>query len=616
MTSKIQKLFALLLVLSLTLVGCSSVRVENNQLAIGVLGDPNTFNPALNNVATAYFDYTSAGLVSVNGKGELEPDLAESWKINGNSILFKLRPNLKWSDGAPLTTDDVDFTFNEVYLNEKIPTDSQDGLKIGKDKKFPTVKKIDDLQIEMTTPEPFAPALRTLGGQGILPAHKLRKLVRQNEETKKTCPPKKDSKEPPKVVIKKKSKFLTAWGISTQPSELVSSGPYRLVSYTPAERMVFERNPYYWRKDSKGQQLPYIQKVVWQIVENTDNALMQFRSGNLDTYGVTPEFFSLLKKEEKKGNFTIRNLGPNSGTTFLSFNLNEGQREDKPLVDPKKSRWFNNVKFRQAVAYAIDREQMINNLYRGLGANQNSPISVGTPFYLEKGLKEYNYDLVKAKQLLQEAGFKYKGSELYDDQGNRVRFNLITNAGNKVREAVGTQVKQDLAKIGMEVDFNPVAFSLLVDKLDRALDWDAHIIGFTGGLEPHDGTNFWSVDGRSHVFNQRPGTSDEAESDPDCDPASSKNPAPAAISKALPGQKVAPWEQAISDLYIKGSQELDPVKRKEIYYETQRITQENLPCIYLVNSLALSAARNNLKNFDPSTITGALWNIYEVKIEQ
>lgn len=616
MIGKIQKLFALLLVVSLAIVGCSSVRAENNQLAIGVLGDPNTFNPALNNVATSYFDYTSEGLLTVNGKGELEPALAESWKINGNSILFKLRPNLKWSDGAPLTTDDVDFTFNEVYLNKDIPTDGQDGLKIGKDKKFPTVKKIDDLQIEMITPEPFAPALSTLGGVNIMPAHKLRTLVRQQEETKKTCPVPKGSKEQPKVVIKKKSKFLTAWGINTKPSDLVSSGPYRLISYVPAERMVFERNPYYWRKDSEGQQQPYIKKVVWQLVESTDNSLMQFRSGNLDLYGVTPEFFSLLKKEEKQGNFTIRNIGPSSGTTFLSFNLNEGQRDGKPLVEPKKSRWFNNVKFRQAVAYAIDRERMINNLYRGLGANQNSPISIGTPFYLEKGLKEYNYNLAKSKQLLQEAGFKYKGNDLYDDQGNRVRFNLITNTGNKVREAVGTQVKQDLAKIGMEVDFNPVAFTLLVDKLDKSLDWDAHIIGFTGGIEPHGSTNFWAVDGRSHVFNQRPATNDDEEADPDCAPPGTAAPTPTVDNKPLPGQKVAPWEQAISDLYVKGSQELDPVKRKEIYYETQRLTQENLPCIYLVNSLSMTAARNNLKNFKPSTITGSLWNLYEVKIEK
>jgi peptide/nickel transport system substrate-binding protein len=595
MSGKFQKLFALLLVVSLAIVGCSYARAESSQLAVAA-SEPNTFNPALNNVSTSYFDYTAEPLVVTNGKGNVVPALAESWQIKGNSILFKLRPNLRWSDGHSLTADDVEFSFNEVYLNEAIPANARDGLKIGKSGKLPTVKKIDNLQIEITTPEPFAPLLSALEDGRILPAHKLRALVNTKEEYQDSeeYQDTKDGKKKTRLVTKQRSKFIGAWGINTKPQEMISSGPYRLISYMPGERLIFDRNPYYWRKDAQGKQLPYIDRVVGQIIESSDSNLMQFRSGNLDTYGVSPEFFSLLKKEEKKSNFTIRNLGPASGTTFLSFNLNEGKRDGKPLVETKKARWFNNVKFRQAVAYSIDREQMINNLYRGLGATQNSPVSVGSPFYLTSGLKEYSYDLSKAKKLLQEAGFKYKGGELYDDQDNRVRFNLLTNAETKIRVAMGTQIKQDLAKVGMQVDFTPVAFSLLVDKLDRALDWDAHIIGFTGDPEPHGGSNFWLADGRSHIFNQQPS--------PD--------------QKPITGRKIAPWEKEINDLYIKGSQELDLPKRKEIYYQTQRITQENLPCIYLVNPLALPAARNTLKNLRPSSIKGTLWNIYEVKIEK
>jgi peptide/nickel transport system substrate-binding protein len=595
MSFALHKFFALLLVLCLGLTGCTATAGRSNQLAIGTLSDPATFNPALNNVVTEFFDYTSEGLIGLNGQGEIVPALAESWQVNGNTIRFKLRPGLKWSDGAPLTADDVDFSFNEVYLNKDIPNDAQDTLKIGKEGKFPTVKKIDNLQIEMTTPEPFAPALRTLGGQNIMPAHKLRALVKVQEQYDEPEEYEdKQGKKQTRLIKKQRAKFMTAWGINTKPEELVSSGMYRLLSYTPGERLVFERNPYYWRKDAQGKSLPYIERVISQITESTDSTLMQFRSGNLDTYPVSAEFFSLLKKEEKKGNFTIHNLGPSSGTTFLSFNLNPGSRNGKPLVDPIKSRWFNNVKFRQAVAYAIDRQRLIDNLYRGLGAPQDSPISVGTPFYLNKGLKAYRFNPAQAKKLLQEAGFKYKGNDLYDDRGNRVRFTLITNTGNKIREAIGTQIQQDLEKIGMKVDYNPIAFSLLVDKLDRALDWDAHIIGFSGGVEPHGGINFWQVDGRSHVFNQRPGPKQEQ----------------------VTGQTSAPWEQAISDLYVKGSQELDEAKRKEIYYETQRLTQENLPCIYLVNSLSLVATRNTLKGLKPSAIGGARWNLYELKLEE
>jgi peptide/nickel transport system substrate-binding protein len=592
----LQKIFALLLAIALGISGCTTASnaTKINQMAIGVLGEPSTFNPVLNNVATAFFEYTSEGLIGTNGKGEIEPALAESWQIEGNTITFTMRPNLKWSDGAPLTANDVEFSFNEVYLNPKIPNNAQDSLKIGKAEKLPTIKKIDDLHIAITTPEPFAPALRTIGGQGIIPAHKLRPFVNATEKYKERQESKdKSGKIQVKEVDKERPKFMGAWGINTKPSELISNGMYRLISYTPGERLIFGRNPYYWRKDNQGRQLPYLDRMVWQITESTDNTLMQFRSGNIDTYSVGPEFFSLLKKEEKKGDFTITNAGPSSGTTFLAFNLNKGSRDGKPLIDPVKSRWFNNVKFRQAVAYAVDRQRMVNNLYRGLGVSQNSPLSVGTPYYLAEGLKSYDYDLAKSKQLLQEAGFKYKGASLFDDQDNAVNFNLITNSGNKIREALGTQVQQDLEKLGMKVNFNAVAFPLLVDKLDKALDWDAHIIGFTGGIEPQDGANFWLTEARSHVFNQKPSKEE----------------------KQLTGQEVAPWEKEINDLYVKGSQELDETKRREIYYETQRITQENLPCIYLVNSLSLLAARNKVQGLQPTNL-GSLWNLYRVSITQ
>ena len=150
----------------------SSSAQTSNQLVTAILSDPKTFNPALSNESPNIFGYVGEGLITENGKGEVEPALAESWVISpdSRSITFTLKQNLKWSDGAPLTIDDVAFTFNEVYFNEAIPTDTRDILKIGKDRKLPTLKKIDANRIEFTTPEPFAPFLRTLG-ISILPAH-------------------------------------------------------------------------------------------------------------------------------------------------------------------------------------------------------------------------------------------------------------------------------------------------------------------------------------------------------------------------------------------------------------------------------------------------------------
>ncbi|MFM9159490.1 MAG: ABC transporter substrate-binding protein, partial [Dolichospermum sp.] len=151
--------------------------------------------------------------------------------------------------------------------------------------------------------------------------------------------------------------------------------------------------------------------------------------------------------------------------SFISFNLNKGKRDGKPLVDPMKSQWFNNVQFRQAVAYAIDRQTMLNNVFRGLGTPQDSPISVQSPYFLppEKGLKVYKYNPDKAKQLLLKAGFKYNDKNLLiDAQGNEVRFTLLTNSGNKIRESMGSQIKQDLSKIGIQVDFTPLAWNAFI----------------------------------------------------------------------------------------------------------------------------------------------------------
>lgn len=569
---------SIIIISSAQIITSSSAKTPN-QLVSAILSDPKTFNPALSNESPNIFGYVGEGLITENGKGEIEPALAESWQISPDSktITFTLKKNLKWSDGAPLTIDDVSFTFNEVYFNEAIPTDTRDILKIGKDRKLPTVKKLDVDRIEFTTPEPFAPFLRTLG-ISILPAHKLRSTIS-----------KKDSEGKPL--------FLSTWGINTKPSDLVSNGIFTLDSYTPGERLVFKKNPYYWRKDKQGKQQPYIEKLVWQIVESTDTALVQFRSGGLDSFSVSPDFFSLLKKEEKKGKYTIYNGGASTGTTFMSFNLNQGDRDGKPLVDSIKSRWFNNVNFRQAVAFGTNRQRMINNIYRGLGAPQDSPISVPSPYYLSRkqGLPVYDYNPRKAKELLINAGFTYnQENKLIDDQGNPVRFTLITNSGNKIREALGTQIKQDLALIGIQVDFTPIAFSLLIDKIDKALNWDSLLIGFTGGIEPNDGANFWSIDGGSHMFNLKPQEG----------------------NTPVANRQVSDWEKKIDALYIQAAQELNEDKRRGLYIETQKITQENVPCIYLVNALSLSAVKNRVKGIDYSPISGAFWNLHELRISE
>ncbi|CUR35071.1 putative periplasmic component of ABC-type transport system [Planktothrix tepida PCC 9214] len=555
------------------------LKTKDSQLVVSYLTDPKTFNPALVVELTHILPYTYEGLVKENDQGKLEPCIAESWKFSKDykKIVFLIRKGLKWSDGVPLTADDVVFTYNEIYKNPAIPSYAKDFLKMGKNRAFPTVRKLDDFRVEFTLPEPWFPFLR-ITKMEILPAHALREAVNtKNEEGQ--------------------PKFLSTWGTDTAPEKIIVNGPYKIETYQPGERIIFRKNPYYWRKDLQGNRQPYIDRVIWNTVKNTDTALLQFRSGGLDFIDVHPDYFSLLKQEEKRGKFTIYNNGPSLGSTVIAFNLNKGSRNGKPLIDPIKSRWFNTLEFRQAVAYGIDRQQILNNVYRGLGELQNSPLSVNSPYYLSEkaGLKVYEYNPQKAKELLLKAGFQYtKVGQLLDEQGNPVRFTLITDASNKVLQAMAVQVKQDLARIGISVDFNPVSLSLFLEKINFAFDWECTVLTTIVGIEPNEWANIWLPSGRWHFFNQQ---SPSAE-------------------RSIMGREVAKWEQKIGDLYIQAAGEFDEEKRKALYGETQRISQNYLPFIYLVNPLSMLAVRNRIQGVKPSPYVGTYWNIYEMKLKE
>ena len=550
------------------------------QLVISATADPKTFNAALSNSVPNVFSFTFDGLVDEHGiTAKVVPALAESWQISEDKkhITFTLREGMKWSDGQPLTADDVLFSYKDIYLNETIPTDVRDGLRIGEKKRLPEVKKLDDRRVEFILPEPSSPFVRAMTAK-ILPAHSLRQTIFT-----------KGSDGNPR--------FLSTWGTDTNPNEIVTNGPYTIESYASSQRVVYHRNPYYWRKGAQGEALPYIERIIWQVVENSDGRMLRFRSGDLDMAGLRPEDFSLLKREEQRGKFEILNGGAASGTTFIAFNQNRATNANgKPFVDPIKTRWFTTKAFRQAVAYALDRQSIINNLYRGIGELQNSPISVQSPYFLspQQGLKVYEHNPQKAKDLLTSAGFKYDAKgQLFDVEGNRVRFTMILPAGSRNGQQFAAQMQQDLKRIGIQLDLNPVDFNVMVESVGQR-NWECYFISYTGGVEPNDGANYWTSAGTSHDFNQGPNVG----------------------SPPIKNWVVSDWEQEIDRLFVVGAREYDENKRKQIYADFQRIVQEQLPVIHLVTPIALSAIRDRVKGvqFSGLDTRGSLWNVYELKV--
>lgn len=565
------------------LSGCSVAAVRTDRLVFGQISDPSSFNYYLStgNATRDVLAYTMGGLTTTDPDTLLSmPELAEGWQESedGLTYVFTLRQGLRWSDGEPLTAADVDFTFNDIIFNDAIPTSSRDVQRIGEEGSLPQVRALDQRRIEFVLPEPFAPFL-IQAGSPIMPRHILKPAIDDVDDEGNPA-------------------FLRTWDIQTPVEQIISSGPYIISEYTPNQRVIYQANPYYWKnQDPSLAPSPRIPTLVIRLVDSQDTEFLQFRSRELDSYNVRGSDFRLLKQEEERDQFTIYELGATLNNNFLAFNQSIATQPEsgQPFVDPVRSRWFRDLRFRQAVAHALDRQGLVDGVLQGLGQVQHYTISPASPFHLspEEGAPRYNYDPELARSLLLEAGFEYgEDGFLRDEAGNRVRFTLQTNAGNNEREATGSRIQADLAAIGITVDFNPVAFNTLIERINSR-EWEAILLSFGGGwVEPNNGANIWRSSGRLHLWNL--GSQPGSEAD---------------------GVEVTEWEREIDSIFAQGTRELDFESRKRLYDRYQIIAQEQLPLIGTFNPLVLTAVRDRVEGVDPRPILGTLWNLDELTVE-
>lgn len=535
-------------------------------LVASTIGEgPKTFNPfnTKDNISAMMSEVMYDGLLTTHPvTGQPIPKLAKSFSVNGNDYIIHLRHGIKWSDGKPITADDVVFTWQNIIFDGFGNTSTRDSIII--DGKLPTVKKIDDYTVEFKTPQPFAPFIRMLS-TSIAPKHIFEPAVKKGKEY-----------------------FETFLSTNIDPKILVTSGAFKLKEYVPAQRVVFERNPNYYMINKNNQKLPYLDKLVYLIVGDINNEVLKFEGGELDTIGLQGANVARFKELEKHSNFKVYNLGPDTGTMFVSFNLNNRKdKNGKYFVDLKKQRWFQDKNFRQAVDYAIDRKNMVLNIANGLAAPLYTAESLNS-IYLNKNLKPYDRNIEKSKDLLKKSGYWWdKKGHLMDKFGNHVEFNLFTNAGNTEREAIGVMVKQDLEDLGMKVNFKPIEFNSLVNKLVNTSDWDIVIMGLTGSpLEPNGGKNVWMSNGTLHMFNQRPAgyTKDDRYS----------------------------WEKELDYLYTQGALATTFEARKKFYDEYQKIVYEEKPFVYIYSPLRITAIRTKFKNVFPTSLGGVTYNIEEI----
>ena len=539
------------------------------ELKASTIGEgPKTFNPfnSKDNISSLLSEVMYDGLLSTDAKtGEPIPKLAKSFEIIGNDYIIHLRKGIKWSDGKEITADDVVFTWQNIIFDGFGNTSTRDSLVI--DGKLPSVEKIDKYTVKFSTIKPFAPFIRMLSTP-IAPKHIFAPAVKKGKDY-----------------------FYTFLSTNTDPKTFVTSGAFKLKEYVPAQRVVFERNPNYYIINTNNEKLPYLDRLVYYIVGDLNNEVLKFEGGELDVINLQGANVARFKEREAHSDYKIYNLGPNTGTMFVTMNLNDRKNKDgKYYVDPIKQKWFRDVNFRLACDYAIDRKNMVLNIANGLGEPLYTAESLNSIF-LNKTLKPYPRSLEKSREYLKKSGFYWdKKGHLRDKAGNHVEFNLFTNAGNTEREAIGVMVKQDLEDLGMKVNFKPIEFNTLVNKLVNTLDWDMVIMGLTGSpLEPNGGKNVWMSDGTLHMFNQRL-EGDENSSRFD-------------------------WEKEIDDVYVKGALATSFEERKKYYDEYQRIAYEQKPFIYIYSPIIITAIRTKFKNIFPSGLTGITYNIEEIYID-
>ncbi len=533
-----------------------SVGKYGGYLVVGTWNNPKTFNHhiAQETSSTNVTGLLHAGLTEVNPiTDKVEPALAKSWEISEDklTITFHLRKGLKWSDGEPFTADDVVFTFNGVIFNEDVRTDYRDVLEVGG--KLPTCEKVDDYTVKFTLAEPYRPFLRMIGG-AIYPAHKLKDLSRVYN-------PDADPEA-----------LNSVWSVDTPPEEIVGMGPFVLSEFIPDQLVVLKRNPNYWKVDPKGNKLPYLDGVKFVIVGGADAEMLKFRNGELDVYAPRPEDLATLIAEADQKGFEVRidETKPLFGTTWIAFN------QDCPNENLKK--YFRMVEFRQAMAYLVDKQTIIDNVYLGLGVPQWSPVSMLSPFYAPDVVKKYEYSPEKAAELLDKIGLVDRNGDGWRDlpDGTTFEFELNTNTGNTIREQICQIFADDCAQVGIKVNFNPINFNALVTKLLGA-KYEAVLLGLTGSSEPAGGANVYKSCGGLHFWRYS-----------ECD-----DPRPVA--------------KRIDELFDLGVKTYDFDEAYQYYAEFQKLFSENVDLIYTVNMVYRYALYRNLKNTaDFSPLAGAL----------
>lgn len=525
----------------------SDVSTRGGILTSSLRSEPRSFNRWVDRqVPTDVFSHlTQSRLIRVNrSTQEIEPALAESWTAAPDNRTFTLTlREATWSDGTPFTSADVVFTFKVIY-DPKANSILESSLRVNGQPLVVTAP--DPRTVVITYPGAFGPGIALLDNLMLAPKHKLEAALAAGT-------------------------FAQAWGVATPVHEIVSLGPFVLARYEPGERLVFDRNPRYWKKDAAGTALPYLDQVVLEVVPDQNAELVRLQAGQIDMLQqqVRPEDIATLRPLVDQGKLQLLELGVGTDPDVFFFNL----RSQFWAKDPRGG-WITRREFRQAISHAVDREAFANTVYLGAGVPIWGPITPGNLKWFSPNVPRYPFSLERAKELLAGLGLANRDADewLEDEKGTEARFTVLTYRGNSSLERSAAVLREDLRPLGVAVDVVAMEQGSLIDRMVKGEFESIFFVLSASSLDPGMSPDFWLSSGSAQIWS---------------------------IPQTAP---VAEWEQQIDDLMRRMMASVDPVERKQVFDRVQNIFGENLPAIYFVAPRMYMGVSSRVGSLSPAIL--------------
>jgi peptide/nickel transport system substrate-binding protein len=528
------------IIAAVLLAASAACAFAQGELHMAFKGEPTTFNPLLvEEQSGETIRYMTGGtLVRVNRlTQQVEPALATSWKISkdGKTFRFTLRPGVKYSDGTPFSAEDVAYTVQQM-MDPKLHSPVGDAFRTGSG--TVSTRVISPTEVEISFPAVVANALNAFDTVAIMSA-------------------------------------------KSPQHEMAVLGPFYVADHKAGSYVLLKKNQNYWKKDTTGKQLPFLDSVRIDVQTNTDLEFIRFQRGEMHLINsVGVDYFDKLNQVLPG---SARDVGLSNDVEMFWFN----QAAKSQLPDYKK-KWFTSDEFRRAISMAINRDDLARVVYHGHAHPAMGPVSRGNKMWANTALKPHAYDPAAAVKLLTNVGFRMDGSTLRDSAGNAVEFSIATNAGNKARERMATMIQQDLAKMGIKVSVAPMDFPSLIERMTSTFNYDAILLALLhDDPDPNSEMNVWMSSGENHQWN----------------PAQ-KSPATA-------------WEKQIDELMQKQASSTNHALRKKYWDQVQAIAWQQEPFIYLVTTDTLVAISPKVQNAKPAVLRPqTFWNIDELKLTQ